>query len=62
MREQDGKHEVILQQTDRKSGRTSLHYDVDIVHTQMVEYLLNKGAAVDARDKLLRTPLHLSCL
>jgi ankyrin repeat protein len=28
----------------------------------MVEYLLNKKAAVDARDKLLRTPLHLAAL
>ena len=28
----------------------------------MVEYLLNKGAKVDTRDKLLRTPLHLACL
>jgi len=28
----------------------------------MVEYLLNKGAKVDARDKGLKTPLHLACL
>ena len=28
----------------------------------MVEFLLNKGAKVDGRDKLLRTPLHLACL
>jgi ankyrin repeat protein len=28
----------------------------------MVEFLLNKGAKVDSRDKLLRTPLHLACL
>lgn len=29
---------------------------------QVVEYLLKKGARVDARDKLLRTPLHAACL
>lgn len=28
---------------------------------QMCEFLLHKGARVDARDKLLRTPLHLAC-
>ena len=27
----------------------------------MCEFLLNKGAKIDARDKLLRTPLHLAC-
>lgn len=27
----------------------------------MVEFLLNKGAKIDYRDKLLRTPLHLAC-
>ena len=27
-----------------------------------MEYLLKKGARVDARDKLLRTPLHIACL
>ena len=27
----------------------------------MIEYLINKGARIDARDKLLRTPLHLAC-
>jgi ankyrin repeat protein len=27
----------------------------------MVEFLLHKGSRVDARDKLLRTPLHLAC-
>lgn len=26
----------------------------------MVEFLLHKGSRVDARDKLLRTPLHLA--
>ena len=28
----------------------------------MVEYLILKGAKVDARDKLLKTPLHIACL
>jgi len=28
----------------------------------VVEYLLKKGARVDARDKLLRTPLHMACV
>lgn len=28
----------------------------------MVEFLINKGAKVDSRDKGLRTPLHLACL
>ena len=28
----------------------------------MVEYLINKGAKVDARDKQLKTPIHIACL
>lgn len=28
----------------------------------MVEFLINKGAKIDTRDKGLRTPLHLACL
>jgi len=62
MRDQPGKAEEILAQTEKKSGRTALHFAVEGGHTTMVEYLLNKGALVDARDKLLRTPLHISCL
>jgi ankyrin repeat protein len=27
----------------------------------LVEFFLNKGANVEARDKLLRTPLHYAC-
>tara|TARA_B110000285_G_C14728642_1_gene425446 strand:+ start:100 stop:480 length:381 start_codon:yes stop_codon:yes gene_type:complete len=41
-----------------------LHFAVENGHTTMVEYLLKKGGVdvVNARDKLLRTPLHISCL
>ena len=28
----------------------------------MLEFLLNKCAKVDSRDRLLRTPLHVACL
>jgi len=42
--------------------KTGLHYAVENGHTALVEYLINKGAHVDCRDKTLRTPLHLACL
>ena len=31
-------------------------------HVQVVEFLLNKGAKVDARDKSLRSALHIAAL
>lgn len=52
----------ILDEIDPSSHKTGLHFAVEEGQTQVVEYLLKKGAKVDARDKLLRTPLHIACL
>ena len=51
----------ILAEVDH-SNKTGLHYAVEECHPQLTEYLLNKGAKVDARDKMLKTPLHIACL
>ena len=39
-----------------------MHFAVEGCHPQLTEYLINKGAKVDARDKMLKTPLHIACL
>ena len=44
--------------THRKSG---LHFAVEECHPHLVEFLLLKNAKVDARDKMLKTPLHIAC-
>ena len=52
----------ILSEVDQTNGKSGLHYAVEECHPQLVEYLLNKGAKADARDKMLKTPLHCACL
>jgi ankyrin repeat protein len=52
----------MLDATDMQQARTGLHFAVDEGNSQVAEYLLNKGAKVDARDRTLRTPLHIACL
>ena len=39
-----------------------MHYAVEECHPQLVEFLINKGAKVDARDKMLKTPIQIACL
>lgn len=51
----------MLDAAERTSKKSALHVAAAEGHTQMCEFLLGKGARVDARDKLLRTPLHLAC-
>ncbi|CDW84796.1 ankyrin repeat [Stylonychia lemnae] len=51
----------ILDSVEKTSKKSPLHIAAAEGHQSMVEYLINKGARIDARDKLLRTPLHLAC-
>ena len=41
----------LLDEVDRTNLKTGLHYAVEEDQIQVVQYLLNKGAKVDARDK-----------
>lgn len=61
-RSQNVSVQEILDTNDTTQGKSGLHYATETGQTQMVEYLLNKGSKVDTRDRMLRTPLHLSCL
>lgn len=52
-----------------EGGRKPLHYAADSGHTDLVEFLISKGADVNAADKHNLTPLltacfenHLSCV
>lgn len=42
------------------AGRTALHAAAHAGHARIVEYLLQRGAALDVRDNKNRTPLHLA--
>ncbi|KAM4614934.1 myotrophin [Polymixia lowei] len=51
------------------AGRAALHYAADHGQTEILEYLLSKGASIDAPDKYGITPLlsaiyegHVSCV
>ena len=52
----------MLAEVDQTNKKTGLHFAVENCHPQLVEYLINKGAKVDARDKMLKTPLHIASL
>lgn len=50
-----------LQAVDKKNKRTALHIAAKNGHLNLVEVLIRKKAVIDARDKLLKTPLHYAC-
>jgi ankyrin repeat protein len=50
----------VLDAVEKTSKKTALHFASEEGHALMVSFLLNKGARVDSRDKLLRIPLHLA--
>ncbi|XP_069594215.1 CARD- and ANK-domain containing inflammasome adapter protein-like [Ranitomeya imitator] len=54
--------ESILKNSDvnvvNSSGETLLHVAASNGHVPVIEFLLSKGAKVDAKDKKRRTPLH----
>jgi len=62
LRQYRGQEEHILGEVDQQNHKSCLHYAVEECHPQLVEYLMNKGAKADARDKMLKTPLHIACL
>ena len=62
LRQYRGREGQLLEEVDRTSLKTGLHCAVEENQVQMVQYLVNKGAKVDARDRQLRTPVHLACL
>jgi hypothetical protein len=60
IRQSSYKPDEILDAVEPNSKKSPLHLASGEGQVQMVEFLLHKGARVDARDKLLRTPLHLA--
>ncbi|CAN9508189.1 unnamed protein product [Ophioblennius macclurei] len=44
-----------------ESGRMPLHYAADFGHKELLEYLISKGADVNAKDKHGFTPLITAC-
>lgn len=51
----------VLQSVDPKSKRSPLHIAAKGGYMHLIELFLNKGADIEARDKLLKTPLHYAC-
>ena len=51
----------VLASVEQISKRSPLHLATKYGHLHLVEFLLNKGANIEARDKLLKTPLHYAC-
>lgn len=51
----------VISSVEQKSKRSPLHIATKHGHLHLVEFLLNKGANIEARDKLLKTPLHYAC-
>lgn len=51
----------MLDAVEKTTKKSALHIAAHEGHMQMVEFLLNKGARIDSRDKLLRTPLAMAC-
>lgn len=52
----------IINEVDSTHRKSGLHFAVEECHPHLVEFLLLKNAKVDARDKMLKTPLHIACL
>jgi len=50
-----------LENTSDENGRTPLHWAARGVHVEILAYLIDKGANVDAQDINLVTPLHSVC-
>ena len=42
-------------------GKTPLHYACEFGHLLIVEYLISKGADIEAKDIYYWTPLHFAC-
>jgi len=51
----------VLSSVDKAYKRSPLHIAAKNGHLHLIEYFLNKGGEVTARDKLLKTPLHYAC-
>ena len=51
----------VLGSVEQTSKRSPLHLATKHGHLHLVEFLLNKGANIEARDKLLKTSLHYAC-
>lgn len=51
----------LMNAVESKSKRSPLHIAAKCGHLYLVEQFLNKGANHEARDKLLKTPLHYAC-
>lgn len=52
------KHPALINKPDKKNGLTPLHWAVIEDRTNMVEFLLSRGADVRAADRYGWTPLH----
>lgn len=61
IRQSNYSQDEILDAVESNSKKSPLHIAASEGNIMMCEFLLHKGAKVDARDKLLRTPLHLAC-
>ena len=42
-------------------GDTALHVACQNIHLQIVQYLIEKGSNIEAKDKNDETPLHIAC-
>ena len=61
LRKHRGHEQQLLEEVDKIYLKTGLHYAVEEDQEQTVKYLLERGAKIDARDKQLRTPIHIAC-
>ena len=65
MRSRPNEQAKFLTEIDPSNRKTCLHIVIEELEPdvafRMVEFLVGKGARVDVKDKLLRTPLHIAC-